>query len=60
MVDKTLSLSLVIASTLGKSFFKATKTAQACAAVLGKTWDQTNKKLKATGALIKYKMVLKD
>ncbi len=59
-MDKTLGLSVVIGGVIGKSYFKATQTARERSEMLGNTWRDTNKKLAATGDVIKYKKVLHD
>lgn len=57
-MDKTLGISVVIGAALGKGYFKAFETAEQKSARLGKQWQETNSKLGATGAVIKYKNLL--
>ncbi len=48
----------MIGAAIGKSYFRAVETAEARSARLGRQWQETNKKLAATGAVIKYKTLL--
>ena len=57
-MDKTLGLSIVIGAALGKGFFRTVETVGQRAARLGQQWETTNKKLKASGDVIKYKKLL--
>ena len=57
-MDKTLGLSIVIGAALGKGFFRSVETVGQRAARLGQQWEATNKKLKASGDVIKYKKLL--
>ena len=57
-MDKTLGLSVVIGGVLGKGYFKTFKSVKEKTAALGQEWARTNRKLGATGDVIKYKNLL--
>ena len=57
-MDKTLGISVVLGAALGKGYFKTFESVKQKTARLGREWAKTNKKLAATGAVIKYKNLL--
>lgn len=57
---KTMGVSVLIGASLGKSYFGALDTASAQAKKLGAAWTETDKKLKAAQAVVKYRQQLQE
>lgn len=57
---KTMAVSVVIGGALGNSYFRSLDTAAVQAKKLGTTWSETDKKLKAATAVVKYRQQLQE
>ncbi len=60
MIGKSLGISFVLGASLGAGYFKTFDSVEQRSKKLGKTWSETNKKLGATGDVIKYKNTLEQ
>lgn len=57
---KTMTASVIIGAALGNSYFKTLDTAAAQAKKLGTAWKETDSKLKAATAVVKYRQQLEE